>query len=333
MATAAYEIDEMISAKSIAARIEAGAVPHSPGAPPDNAPPRAQAPPTRPLAAAHTAPADLPRPTVPDITQPAPTAPQSRAEPAAPALPSAAARAPEQPAAPPPQPPAIAPTTGTTAPVPPAPSAPAPPPGPAHPQATPPAAPPIQPLQVTLRPASSPQVVPAAQALFSQQPAPETDSLLSATEPARALSNSAPPVAAQPDTPRPLPLPPQVMAQLAERAPDLRAGPVEIQLSPEELGRVRMTLSSSEQSMQVQITAERPETQDLIRRHLDVLAEDLRRQGFTDIDFRFGQDRGGSDSAHDHAPGGTSTAEPEPVAAPRAQTLTIAPTGRLDIRL
>ncbi len=131
-------------------------------------------------------------------------------------------------------------------------------------------------------------------------------------------------------------LPPQVMAQLAEMAPSLRNGPVEIQLSPEELGRVRLALSTTDTSVQIQIIAERPETQDLIRRHIDILAEDLKRQGFTDVGFSFGDSSDHADQGRDsdHSGGfrssGTANTPDTPVI---KQTLTIAPSARLDIRL
>lgn len=132
-------------------------------------------------------------------------------------------------------------------------------------------------------------------------------------------------------------LQPQVMAQLAEMAPELRSGPVEIQLSPEELGRVRMALSASEASVQIQITTERPETQDLIRRHLDMLSDDLRRQGFSDISFSFanGEDADGWNGESSPRPNASADSDfgeagdrPGPT-----KSLTIPASSRLDIRI
>lgn len=62
---------------------------------------------------------------------------------------------------------------------------------------------------------------------------------------------------------------------------------VEIALSPEELGRVRMSLVPSEQGVTVQIFAERQETIDLLRRHSDQLASEFERLGYDSTGFEF----------------------------------------------
>ena len=54
---------------------------------------------------------------------------------------------------------------------------------------------------------------------------------------------------------------------------------VEVKLSPEELGRVRLSMTTAETGMTVLVTAERPETLDLIRRNIDLFAADLERTG------------------------------------------------------
>lgn len=64
---------------------------------------------------------------------------------------------------------------------------------------------------------------------------------------------------------------------------------VELTLSPEELGKVRMTLHAQEGSMTVAVQAERPETLDLMRRHIDSLAREFREMGYADVSFDFGQ--------------------------------------------
>ncbi|AVO38556.2 flagellar hook-length control protein FliK [Pukyongiella litopenaei] len=61
----------------------------------------------------------------------------------------------------------------------------------------------------------------------------------------------------------------------------------EIALSPEELGRVRMSLMPSEQGVTVQIFAERQETIDLLRRHSDQLASEFQRLGYDSTGFEF----------------------------------------------
>ncbi len=71
-------------------------------------------------------------------------------------------------------------------------------------------------------------------------------------------------------------------------------GVIEVRLQPEELGRVRLTMVAAEAGLNVQVTAERPETLDLIRRHIDMLESDLRDQGFDGMSFSFGAE--GSDT-------------------------------------
>jgi flagellar hook-length control protein FliK len=85
---------------------------------------------------------------------------------------------------------------------------------------------------------------------------------------------------------------------LVEAARLLPEGPVEVTLSPEELGKVRLALLAADGQITVQVVAERIETLDLLRRHIDVLASELRQQGYSEISFSFGQGRGD---------GGTST--------------------------
>lgn len=96
----------------------------------------------------------------------------------------------------------------------------------------------------------------------------------------------APPLA---EAPRPAM---RAMAETLNRAPD---GMVEVTLSPEELGRVRLTLHPGDSGITVSIAAERPETLDLMRRHADLLGSAMRELGYDDVslDFGAGQPGGG----------------------------------------
>ena len=91
-----------------------------------------------------------------------------------------------------------------------------------------------------------------------------------------------------------------VFAQLAEAARTLREGQMEITLVPEELGRVRLTMTPSEAGMAVTILAERPETLDLMRRNIELLARDLAGQGFENLSFSFGGS-GAGDAGTEHS--------------------------------
>ncbi|SOC06743.1 flagellar hook-length control protein FliK [Rhodobacter maris] len=90
-----------------------------------------------------------------------------------------------------------------------------------------------------------------------------------------------------------------IARQLAQAIPATADQPVEISLSPEELGKVRMTLHSSDTGITVSVHAERPETLDLMRRNIDSLARDFRDMGYSDISFDFANQSGGQQSAQD----------------------------------
>jgi flagellar hook-length control protein FliK len=85
----------------------------------------------------------------------------------------------------------------------------------------------------------------------------------------------------------------EVMAQAAHR-------PTEIALSPQELGRVRMSVVTEDGSITVNIIAERPETLDLMRRHIDQLGQTFKSMGYESINFAFGQ---GADSGEQNGTG------------------------------
>ena len=98
----------------------------------------------------------------------------------------------------------------------------------------------------------------------------------------------------------------QVVQQLAENALTPN-GKVEISLNPEELGRVRLTASQTDQGVVLIVQAERPETLDLMRRHLPDLMQDLKNMGFGDVSYsdqqqQQNQERAGTAIRADAAP-------------------------------
>jgi len=80
---------------------------------------------------------------------------------------------------------------------------------------------------------------------------------------------------------------PRVIQMIADAARVLHDKPVEITLSPEELGKVRLTMLPSDTAMTVHVSVERPETLELLRRNIELLASELRDLGFEDISFDF----------------------------------------------
>ncbi|MEP6018682.1 MAG: flagellar hook-length control protein FliK [Paracoccaceae bacterium] len=137
-------------------------------------------------------------------------------------------------------------------------------------------------------------------------------------------------------------LPPALARQVADallRSPDK---PIELTLSPAELGRVRMTLKGGENNMMVTVLAERPETLDLMRRNIEMLDQAMSDLGYENISFSFEQGgTNGSSGDNDETPNPGEPksssldldALPEPdISDPPLQSLPIN-TGGLDVRL
>lgn len=121
-------------------------------------------------------------------------------------------------------------------------------------------------------------------------------------------------------------------------------GQVEVRLDPPELGRVQIHLHTSEEGVRAVIMAERPETQDLLRRHAEMLARDLGEQGFETISLEFaaGNETGGQSADEGEAARSFETSPDAGGASPRQAIETAArgeyrPRGgslsSLDIRL
>ena len=82
----------------------------------------------------------------------------------------------------------------------------------------------------------------------------------------------------------------QVAQQISTAISAAQGRATEIALNPEELGRVKMTLTASEGAVTLVLLADRPETNDLLRRHIDALAQEFRAIGYDSISFSFGSD-------------------------------------------
>lgn len=125
----------------------------------------------------------------------------------------------------------------------------------------------------------------------------------------------------------------QVASQIATAVVQSSNGTTEIALNPEELGRVRITLTTTEAGLSVAILAERPETADLMRRNLDILAREFRDLGHENLSFTFGDQPDGSDQPSGHGP--QSDLETDPNAIPDAAPISVALalSGGLDLKL
>ena len=117
-------------------------------------------------------------------------------------------------------------------------------------------------------------------------------------------------------------------------------GTIDITLDPEELGRVTLSLDTDGNTITVHVTADRQDTADLIRRHVDILRAEARAAGFDDVAFDMSgggasPDREAQDGAAERRPaqppafGAGADALPTYNATARSRTAT----GGLDIRL
>ena len=116
-------------------------------------------------------------------------------------------------------------------------------------------------------------------------------------------------------------LPAGLVHQLAVNISHRPGQSVEVTLTPEELGKVRMSLSAQDGVLTLALTAERSDTLDMLRRHIDQLAQDFRDLGFDRLNFSFTSDqqrnRDGSrgpplDASPESASPMAATGEPSP---------------------
>lgn len=129
-----------------------------------------------------------------------------------------------------------------------------------------------------------------------------------------------------------------IAAQMATALSDAQNKSVQIALSPEELGRVRMVLSTTDTGVNVSIVAERPETLDLMRRNIEQLVGEFRELGYEDIKFVFsgtnsetGHDQSGSAKPPD--PGNKTEVKHETVDTSSSKPIHAVSDRALDLRL
>jgi hypothetical protein len=157
--------------------------------------------------------------------------------------------------------------------------------------------------------------------------------VIAAPQPSTATPGSAPPAAGTPGTTANTPAAPALpaslpndLAALISARPD---GPVDLQLFPEELGHLRLSLTQDGDLLRVTIQAERAETLDLLRRHSDALMDEIRMAGFSGGSFSFSGWQGATPEAR-QAPENASLADPT---APPPQPATRLAHSGLDLRL
>lgn len=103
-------------------------------------------------------------------------------------------------------------------------------------------------------------------------------------------------------------LAPTVWAQVTDGMRNATQRRFQIQLAPAELGKVQISLNTTEAGMQVVITAERAETLDLMRKFAPDFEKSLRDMGYQHLDLSFS--RGQNSGRHAQAGGAREGASP-----------------------
>ncbi|WP_245814825.1 flagellar hook-length control protein FliK [Litoreibacter ascidiaceicola] len=101
----------------------------------------------------------------------------------------------------------------------------------------------------------------------------------------------------------PTPLPNHISMQICQALESGGSQDVEIRLDPEELGRIRIVLSTKEGGMNIAVFTERPEVLDMMRRNSDLLASDFSDIGYEGANFSFQKEQ------HERNQSTTSTQE------------------------
>lgn len=121
----------------------------------------------------------------------------------------------------------------------------------------------------------------------------------------------------------------QVIRQIGEAIVDRGGDVVELRLEPEELGHVRFRMTGGEHALSMTILADRPETLDLLRRHVDQLARHLDDLGCSATQFRFGEGSGQGGAFRGPFAGGDGPEDLDTI----PQNDTSEPSSGLDIRV
>jgi flagellar hook-length control protein FliK len=168
--------------------------------------------------------------------------------------------------------------------------------GATSPAAAPRAAPPSVGMNKTDAPVSPPQAADSG-------PKPGMDPVLSAGGTTQGSATGALVVAASSPPPTGAPMTQHIAQHIAAQVPkpigDMGSGTLELALDPPELGRVRMSLVDMGGALTLSILADRPETADLMRRHMDILAQEFSRAGLDAPNVRVGTGGDGSGAAPD----------------------------------
>lgn len=197
------------------------------------------------------------------------------------------------------------------------------------------------PVLQSVRPTGPDRALPARPALFAvrsntgHEETGEVAPLVSTLDPTPGGSENRIRSGYAPHTHRPATMAQTIVRQIAEALPRTVDAALEITLHPEELGRLRLTLSHLDGSGVLTVIADRPETLDLVRRHVALLSAEFAAQGFAHLDVSLGNERGAATERKDAAatrPGPQMPDETES-GSPVARGSGTAACDTLDIRL
>jgi hypothetical protein len=148
---------------------------------------------------------------------------------------------------------------------------------------------------------------------------------------------SAPPAhaAAQPSAAQPAAVPIAAIAeQIKTHSAAGKPTTIELTLTPEDLGKIRLVMVPDGDKIRIVIHADRPETMDLIRRSTDSFSADLRQAGYSNASFSFGSSNGRQPDQQAQGPTYESPADTAPVSPAITKPQANRPShGGLDLRV
>ncbi|WP_197087383.1 flagellar hook-length control protein FliK [Pseudorhodobacter wandonensis] len=148
---------------------------------------------------------------------------------------------------------------------------------------------------------------------------------------------SAPPAhaATQPSAAQPAAVPVAAIAeQIKTHSAAGKPTTIELTLTPEDLGKIRLVMVPDGDKIRIVIHADRPETMDLIRRSTDSFSADLRQAGYSNASFSFGSSNGRQPDQQAQGPTYESPADTAPVSPAITKPQANRPShGGLDLRV
>jgi len=124
-----------------------------------------------------------------------------------------------------------------------------------------------------------------------------------------------------------------VAHQMAVAVAQNTSGLTEIMLSPEELGKVRMVMTAQDATVTMIIQAERPETQELLRRQIETLAQEFRNMGYGTLNFAFEGGQNEQTAQSDQQDDPARAQNEHPIEPTTVHSTVVVETAGLDLRL